>query len=98
MRLETNLFDFRNFERFYLFDDGMIAERGTVCGPPTLNPTRNQKNPAGQEIDASQSRIFALCSPVLYFTEILAKLEIFAGAAKYDAWCASGSIGSWLRI
>jgi predicted DNA-binding helix-hairpin-helix protein len=36
------------------------------------------------------SRIFALSSSVLVYTEIAAKLEILANAAKYDASCASG--------
>jgi hypothetical protein len=36
MRRVLNLFDFRNFETFYLFDDGAIAKRGMTRNHPSL--------------------------------------------------------------
>src|SRR5579871_3281948 len=91
MRLDPNLFDFRNFERFYLFDGGTFTKRGTPRDHPTLHqPTYLRDSSLDlRERRRSQSRIFALVSPILNFMEIAAKLEILADAAKYDASCAS---------
>jgi hypothetical protein len=88
MRWQLNLFDFRNFEKFYSFDRLPLLKRrrSEIIQPTTGLPNTN--------IQAFRTRrdaapIFALVSPILEYMEIAIKLEILADAAKYDASCAS---------
>jgi hypothetical protein len=55
MRLLLNLFDFRNFETFYLFDDWAAAKLGAAPKDPTLYQSMKLRLPSifGPFVEAS---------------------------------------------